>query len=149
MGLMQINKETWINASDIAAMELRTSENGYYFYISTWSGNSYSTDYFDSEDEAAGTLNNVTFADVSLMRIRKFMSENKNHATEEEEVNEALKSLKDIYGAEEEQAVKPTLFERLKKKFFTFEMSYFLAVTFNFVYIIIIAILVFTYVIKL
>jgi hypothetical protein len=146
MGLMQINKETWINASDIAAMELRTSENGYYFYISTWSGNSYSTDYFDNEDEAAGTLNNVTFADMSLMRIRKKAI---NHATEEEEVNEALKSLKDIYDAEEEQAVKSTLLEKFKKKFFTFEMSYFLAVTFNFVYIIIIAILIFTYVIKL
>ncbi len=149
MGLMQINKETWINASDIAAMELRTSENGYYFYISTWSGNSYSTDYFDSEDEAAGTLNNVTFADMSLMRIRKFTSENKNHATEEEEVNEAIKLIKDFDDAEEEQAVKPTLFEKFKKKFFTFETAYFLAVTFNFVYIIIIAILVFTYVIKL
>ncbi len=146
MGLMQINKETWINASDVTAMELRTSENGYYFYISTWSGNNYSTDYFDSENEAAGTLNNVTFADMSLMRIRKKAI---NHATEEEEVNEALKSLKDFDDAKEEQAVKPTFFERLKKKFFNFETAYFLAVTFNFVYIIIIAILVFTYVIKL
>ena len=149
MGLMQINKETWINASDITAMELRTSENGYYFYISTWSGNNYSTDYFDSENEAAGTLNNVTFADRSLMRVRKKAI---NYAAEEEEINEAIKlmmSLKDFDDAKVEQAVKPKLFERLKKKFFTFETAYFLAVMFNFVYIIIIAILVFTYVIKL
>ncbi len=146
MGLMQINKETWINASDITAMELRTVEEGYYFYISTWSGNNYSTDYFDSENEAVGTLNDVTFADRSLMRVRKKAI---NYAVEKEEVNEALKGLMDIDDAKEKQAVKPKLFERLKKKFFTFETAYFLAVTFNFVYIIIIAILVFTYIIKL
>ena len=87
--------------------------------------------------------------DLPILFVRKLTSENKNHAVEEEEVNEALKSLMDIDDAKVEQAVKPTLFERLKKKFFTFETAYFLAVMFNFVYIIIIAILVFTYVIKL